>query len=264
MTRLTNQAYLLDQQYKNAANLNARVQLHERFSTNPYNWFCWVFDQYDLPESCRILELGCGPAEIWRKNQQRIPQGWQITLSDFSAGMLAQARQNLADTRPFDFRVVDAQSIPFDDALFDAVIANHMLYHVPDRPRALREIRRVLKPGGQFFATTNGEKNMVELMELPARFDPEHAVDSFAMTNEFTLESGLGQLQAIFDQVSMRRYPDSLRLTEAAPIVAYIQSTVRFGSTIRQADFLAFVEQELERNHGVIAVTKDGGILIAR
>jgi len=126
MSKLSDQKYLLTEQYKNASNLNARFQLHERFSTNKYGWHRWVFDQLHLPPSCRILELGCGPGYLWLKNNDRIPDGWEITLSDFSPGMLQEAQQNLSPSdHPFTFEVIDAQSIPFADESFDAIIANH-------------------------------------------------------------------------------------------------------------------------------------------
>ena len=92
MPQLSDQNYLLQQQYKDASNLNARVRLHARFSTNPYHWFLWIFDQFKIPGQARVLELGCGPADLWRMNLERIPPGWDITLSDFSSGMVDQAR----------------------------------------------------------------------------------------------------------------------------------------------------------------------------
>ena len=82
-----NQEYLACQ-YRNASNLNARIDLHQRFSTNKYGWQRWIFDQLDLPLQCRILELGCGPGNLWLENLDRIPESWDIVLSDFSAGML--------------------------------------------------------------------------------------------------------------------------------------------------------------------------------
>jgi ubiquinone/menaquinone biosynthesis C-methylase UbiE len=146
----------LRKQYVTAGNLTARNHLHARFSTNPYRWFKWVFDHISLPESCSILELGCGPAWLWQENLKRIPSGWKIVLSDLSPGMIHTARNNLLNVETsasldFDFNVCSANTTPFENETFDAVIANHMLYHVRNRPEAMTEIYRVLKSGGNFF-----------------------------------------------------------------------------------------------------------------
>ena len=63
----------------------------------------------------------------------------------------------------FTFEKIDAQSIPYRTDSFDAVIANHMLYHIPDLGKTLSEIRRVLKPEGHLYATTVGLNHMAEL-----------------------------------------------------------------------------------------------------
>jgi cyclopropane fatty-acyl-phospholipid synthase-like methyltransferase len=60
MPQISDQAYLLTRQYHNASNLEARIALHARFSTNIYGWFRWLFDHLDLLPQSRILELGCG------------------------------------------------------------------------------------------------------------------------------------------------------------------------------------------------------------
>ena len=57
---LADQDYVADQ-YQTATNLNARISLHQRFSTNRYGWFPWLFDRLRFPPQARILELGCGP-----------------------------------------------------------------------------------------------------------------------------------------------------------------------------------------------------------
>jgi len=77
---LDEQEYLAEQ-YKNGSNLNVRLQLHRNFSTNKYGWHRWVFDQFSLPERCRISELGCGTGELWLENLSRIPEGWEIILT---------------------------------------------------------------------------------------------------------------------------------------------------------------------------------------
>jgi ubiquinone/menaquinone biosynthesis C-methylase UbiE len=264
MPDLNNQDYLLNQQYKSAANLTSRVNLHAHFSTNPYGWYRWVFDQYEFSPHCQVLELGCGTGAIWHANLAHIPADCQGILSDFSAGMVAQAQQNLGGCRQFTFEVIDAQSIPYETARFDAVIANHMLYHVPDRPRALAEIRRVLKPGGRLYTTTIGDRHMQEMLALPHLFDPDRVVDHMKTASEFSLESGEPQLRAFFTNVTMRRYPDSLHITEAAPLVDYLYSTFEFGNQpARRAAFEKFIEDELQRRGGAIDVTKDSGIFIS-
>src|SRR5437870_10084242 len=162
-----NRSYLLNEQYRDASNFAARVRLSARFKTNPGNFHRWIFERLNLPPRSRVLELGCGPGLFWRSNLDQIPADWQITLSDFSPGMLRDAERVLGDrSKRFNFRRIDAQAIPFDDASLDAVIANHMLYHVPDRPKALAEIRRVLKPEGWLYATTVGDSHMREVWQL--------------------------------------------------------------------------------------------------
>src|SRR5262245_12594170 len=148
MARIDDPAYLRSEQYRTAENLQARMQFHARFGARGSDWHAWVFDRLRLPSECRVLEIGCGTGALWQENATRIPEGWEILLSDLSPGMLEQSRLNLRDAaRSFWTVAADAQALPCPDAAFDAVLANHMLYHVPDRPQALAEIRRVLRPG---------------------------------------------------------------------------------------------------------------------
>ena len=266
MSKISDQEYLRRDQYKDARNLNARIRIHQEFSTNPYGWFRWVFDQYDLPPQARILELGCGPGDLWLDNIDRIPTGWEITLSDFSPGMWAQAREKLSPSaRPFNFETIDAQSIPYDADHFDAVIANHFLYHVPDRAKALAEIRRVLKPGRPLYATTVGEAHLQELPVLMARFDPE--IEDYLANKDFpfTLENGALQLRAFFSEVSMQRYPDDLRVTDAQILADYMLSSMRVDiHTDRRPELIRFLEQIMVANHGLIVIKKDSGMFAAR
>jgi ubiquinone/menaquinone biosynthesis C-methylase UbiE len=260
MPRISDQAYLLTRQYQNASNLEARIALHARFSTNTYGYYFWIFDHLDLPPHSRVLELGCGTGRLWLENVHRIPEGWDVTLSDFSPGMLQEAQQNLRHSqRPFTFAVIDAQAIPYEDESFDGIIANHMLYHVPDRPQALAEIRRVLRPGGKLFAATNGQAHLREL----SSFVPEQSAD-FSHGLVFDLENGREQLAPWFSTIVLHRYDDALVITEAEPLIAYFLST-RIASALdgqAQAELARRVEQELAA-HGAIHVTKDIGLFEA-
>lgn len=262
MSQLTDPTYLKNEQYRDAHNLDARVYLHRRFSTNPQGWFSWVFDTLEqLPQEARVLELGCGPGYLWSACTGRIPPGWVITLSDLSEGMLLAAWRNLVITgRAFKYEQMDAQSIPYPDGTFDIVIANHMLFHVPNRPKALGEIRRVLKPGGQLVATTVGRQH---LKEMSAWYGALGLADR-AGEMQFTLENGQDQLKAFFDQVELRRYADGLRITELAPLMAYLRSTA--GTEKVPESAWQALKQDLSgelRLMGEILVTKDSGLFLA-
>jgi len=260
----SDQQYLKSDQYKDSSNLDARVVIHQRFSTNPYGWFKWVFDTLlKLPENARILELGCGNGLLWKENVDRIPPEWNVTLSDLSAGMLDAAWRNLVVTgRTFQFKDIDAQSIPYKDETFDAVIANHMLYHVPDRPKTIAEIKRVLKPGGRLIATTIGCGHLKELNEWMRRVSGGRAVEPMPMS--FTLENGGEQLQAFFSKVDMLRYQDNLQVTDIKPLIAYFE-TGFYSKDITPEIFLelrAELEAELKEN-GKIFIQKDSGLFEA-
>jgi len=264
MSKFTDQEYLKKDQYLDSSNLNARVLIHQKFSTNPYGWFKWVFDTLlQLPENAKGLELGCGPGLLWKANTSRTPAGWNITLSDLSPGMLDTAWKNLVVTsRAFQFKEIDAQSISFEDESFDAVVANHMLYHVPDRPKAIAEIKRVLKPGGRLIATTVGENHMKEMMEWYARVHVSKVWESF--NNPFTLENGMEQLQPYFHEVNLSRYEDHLQVTEIKPLMDYLRSGIRVADL--SEDELSSLQMDLEKElkeKGSIFITKDSGLFEA-
>lgn len=264
MSKFTDSQYLKNDQYRDSSNLDARVLIHQRYSTNPYGWFRWVFDHLvTLPENAKVLELGCGHGNLWKENVDRIPTGWQVTLSDLSPGMLDAAWRNLVITgRAFKFEEIDAGSIPYEEESFDAVIANHMLHHLPARPKALKEIKRILMPGGCLFATTVGERHMKEMNAWLSRVREDRHSVVFHLP--FLLENGAEQLQQFFDMVKMDRYSDNLEVSAIEPIIAYIHSG--FSSDDIVDSELAKLQLELElelEQKGKIFIAKDSGLFTA-
>jgi len=178
---------------------------------------------------------------------------------------VAECRRNLSGQVGGAWLVADAQHLPFADGSFSVVIANHMLYHVPDRARALAEARRVLEPGGRFYAATVGNEHMRELDELVMRFDPCLAATGIGLGKPyapFSLDNGREQLLRHFVHVELERYVDALRVTEAAPLVAYIQSGGDALGAERLAALTRLVEQELAEK-GAIHIRKDTGLFVA-
>jgi ubiquinone/menaquinone biosynthesis C-methylase UbiE len=98
----------------------------------------------------KALELGCGTGFFLLNLKQAgvLDEGH---VTDISPGMVAVAQRN-ARSLGFEVsgRVADAESIPYGDGEFDLVVGHAVLHHIPDVELALREVMRVLKPGGRF------------------------------------------------------------------------------------------------------------------
>lgn len=263
MPQISDQAYLQKEQYQNATNLDARIRLHKHYSTNPYGLPRWMFDRFTIPAGASLLEVGAGSGNIWRENADRTPTSWHTLLSDFSPGMIHQTRETLATTLPRAYFLgADAQHLPLPDASFDVVIANFMLYHVPDRDQAIAEFRRVLKPGGQLYAATNGQDHLRELRELTARFDPLIEFWQDQGGGSFSLENGGDQLRAHFADIALHPYEDAIVVNDAAAVVDYVASFAPIGETQRTM-FRDFVADEIAHSGGAIRITKAPGLFVA-
>ena len=263
MDRSTDREILRHQQYRQPDNLNARIRLHQLYSQNSYGWYRAVMDHLELTAGLRTLEVGCGKGDLWLDDPSRIPADARVTLTDFSTGMLQSAAGALCTDPRFSFSIADVQALPFPGAQFERVVANHMLYHVPDRPAALQEIRRVLTPGGRLLAATNGAGHLKEIHALvrQVQSEPESPVTSAA----FTLENGPGQLEQVFPKVERFIYEDHLWVTETEPLIAYILSMKWGQSQIGPEQVQRLTElitDEIARQGGFY-IQKSSGILLA-
>jgi len=255
---LTDRDHLLERQYRDPSNLQARIALHQRFSTNPQGLPLWFIGRLGIAEKGRVLEVGCGPGGYWPEVAEMIPLSWDITVSDFSPGMVTRAVERLsALDRPITVVQADVEELPFSDQSFDAVIANFMLYHVPDRSQAFREIHRVLSGNGRFYAMTNGRRHMQELNALVNQVAPGTVRIE---ESGFGLENGPAQLTRWFDHIHVVPYPDALHVTEVEPVLAYVRSYVMSLSMAQERALRAQIEAEIA-DHGAFKITKAPGMV---
>jgi len=146
------------------------------------------------------------------------------------------------------------------------LIANLMLYHIPDRKKAISEISRVLKADGALYATTYSQDNMKELTDLLKNYDDtlSNSMEPFACA--FGLENGKEQLYESFEEIEMINYIDSLEVTEAEPIVDYVLSFGGIKENLKAdhlKDFKEYIKDILDKE-GKIQISKNTGIFIAK
>lgn len=247
----------LEREYATSTNQETRIGFYERHSTNPQGWQRWVWDRLveALAPDARILELGCGPGTLWFENRERIPPGWRVTLSDFSPGMLDTARKTLQScAHPFAFEVIDIRRDDGPRETFDAVVANHMLFHIEACAEALGRIHGFLDDGGKLLAATLGKSHLRELRTLILPFV------TLPPTPDFILETGAAELEPWFEPVVLHRYDNALVVPEAGPLVDYVVS----HDQLQPGDRPAFVRRLEEAvSEGPLHLTIDAGLFEA-
>jgi SAM-dependent methyltransferase len=141
-----------------------------RESSNPYRKFKSERDQaltvqaLQLRDGERVLEVGCGYGWITQALLHAARIRW-VGL-DRSESMIRQWRASFAEQRPGAF-IGDGRRLPFPSASFDKVLSTGVLMHVTDEFAALREMARVLRPGGLLVCSMN---NALSPFALPVRF----------------------------------------------------------------------------------------------
>lgn len=258
-------AYLRDVQYATPANLDARANLHRKYGRG--DWFPWLAEQIRWPLGARVLEVGCGPGWFWEAAASHLPSNLQITLTDLSEGMVEAASQRVGAANAgwrVEARQADAADLPFASESFDIVVASHMLYHVPVPEQAISEIARVLAPGGVALVATNGLSHLKAIEDIEAQIWPEASQARVAL--QFGLENGAPLLQAMFDEVDLRRYHDDLACTDAADVEAYIMSSPP-AADAGQADrarLRMVVNAAFAEAGGALKIGKDVGAFVCR
>jgi len=254
-----NDTSAVKQQYAMANNLNTRISIHDKYSTNKIGFRNWIISNYRIDKGMKVLESGCGTGDMWKNREALISNCSKLILSDFSEGMVATAKENVGNYDNIEYKVLDIQEIPYEDGTFDIVIANMMLYHVPDIYKGLTEIRRVLKKGGSFYCATYGEHGIIEyLSKILAAYDVEDNINK-----NFTLQNGYEILNKSFSKIEKLEYADSLAVTNVDDMVDYIYSLSSMTSLSNVPKHI--IKEILMQNltNGILNIPKEYGMFIA-
>lgn len=265
---LTQKAYATDEA------LLVRQRTHDLYSVPQVNMVEWVLDRVQWRGNEQVLDIGAGPGTYFEELKARIPNG-RLVGGDLSIGMAGKAaKYGIANL----ILNADVQALPFSDHCFDVVLANHMLYHVPELDQALIEIHRVLKPEGYLIASTNSEFNMPELEQLMRRtygllgaVVPENEAVMKSHTQTFHLEDGPLYLARHFYAVARHDLPGAFVFPAKQPVIDYINSmrAIReplLPRRIAWEDFIHVLGDQIQRRinqFGELVVSKLAGVLVA-
>lgn len=266
LIHLTQMETSLKKQYLDASNISARINLHKLYSTNPQGWYPWIFEQCQIKEGMKVLELGCGDGTFWSSNLDQLPANIQITVSDISQGMLNDARRNLggdSDIR-FLFQLADANSLPYEDEAFDLVIANHVLFYCNNLNDTCSEISRVLKKEGTFISSAYSKHHMKEISQLVQDFDNRILLSADKLYEHFGKENGYDILSPYFTHCQWISYQDSLSIPEPDSLISYILSCHGNQNQYILENYKDFCSYVGKKTMKKFYITKDSGIFISK
>jgi SAM-dependent methyltransferase len=154
----------------------------------------------------RVVDVGCGTGDFSDRLQREL--GIELVALDLSPRMVELARGLGLDAMEGDI-----EALPFDDHQFDCVLANRVLYHVPNLDRGLSEIARVLRPGGSLVAVTYSVEHLRELWDV---------VGVSPMASTFSAETGAAALRDHFDRVERRDFTGTARFQSRSAILGLL------------------------------------------
>ena len=222
-------------EYSDEKRLAARTRIWTEFLAGP-SVVEVAFEAVAEAQPRDVLEVGAGWGDIAVRIRDTL--GTHVIATDLSSRMAT-----LLHERGLPAARVDARRLPFSDNGFDAVVANAMLYHVPDPAVAAHELARVLRPRGRLVATTFGVDHLREVWRL---------VGDVAVEHSFSRENGGAILGSAFENVECLSVRGAVTFPDREEVRTYIASTLtrsdladrlpRFdGPLVANSDFAVFV-----------------------
>jgi SAM-dependent methyltransferase len=233
MSLWSERSFLRDVQYQTDANLAARQSIYA-YQQPPVNLPGQVLDVALPPDAGVVADVGCGNG-VYLAELARRGYGRRLIGADLSPGMLRAARQRTRQAgRPGPALVAaDATALPLRDSCADLTLAMHMLYHVPEPEVAVRELRRVTRPGGRVVVGLNGTDHHRELRALIRAGLADVGYRGVPMVGErFGLDRGEVLLRRLFPSVARYEFRGRLVIPGPEPVAAYVRSmslAIRLG-----------------------------------
>lgn len=258
-------------QYLKDDNLNKRISIHD-YSTSEIGFYSWMLKRIELSPGMKVMDIGCGNAAFWKCVAKQLPDGLEIHLIDYSAGMLESARKVVEEIESrypkkglrFLLDKRDAADFSYPVEGFDRIMANHMLYHIncESRLKLYEQIIGLLSEKGRFSCSLIGKKHFKEMNDLVREYDPEIEIPSDSF--DIWLETARQEFGEFFYVLSVEEQENDLLVPDEELVYEYVASYSREAKEIisrRKEEFLSRVRKEM-KEEGCMYIHKSTGIVI--
>ena len=256
-----------------ASDLQTRINIHNQFGGR--NIDQWMLEILNLQKKDKILDVGCGAGKQCFSFYNYLDGDTTITGGDVSDELLAQAKQKNKETKdsiefiPLDFNEV----FPFEDNQFDLVSCCFAIYYAKDIPFTIKEINRVLKPGGRFFSTGPMPENKKVFYDI-IHEATNTEIPPMPGSSRYSTEI-LSELKSVFSAVKTEIFENPLTFKTAEPFIDYTKASLSEDRKLwkdmfsGEKDFKAVMDkisqvaEDYVKQNGNIIMTKVVGGFIA-
>ena len=248
-----------------------------RHSNEPWGWSRYVVDTVGLKQDMRVLDAGAGWGNLWRCNEERLPDGLAVTCVDrhnthmdtFCAFLEEQRKEGKFANSRFDFVWDDLEIMSFE-GLYDRIFFNHTVSHIADRIALYHKFYEALATNGILTCTWGGYLFYDNMQPIFWEFFgscPE--LDEGLKKHKERADAWEQELRDVFPTVEKHAYIITLHFATAEEFLDYIVQVckpVREVLEVRREEFLNFLwnKKELKNEQGVYEFVRDTALLTCR
>ncbi len=204
--------------------LQTRIDIHQQYGSQDIDQ--WMLELLKPEAGIRILDVGCGGGKQLRAFHDYLKGQAEITGGDISEELLAQARElNASLGDPFHIVTLDFdRTFEFEPNQFDLVSCCFAIYYAADIPLTIREMHRVLKPGGRLF-TTGPMPNNKQLFYDIIREATGKPIPPMPGSSRYDSEI-LGAIRSTFAEVELHIFENPLEFESVEPFLDYTRASL--------------------------------------
>ncbi len=230
--------------------LLTRIDIHNKFGGRDIDQ--WMLQVLDLKPGMKILDVACGGGKQCVSFHSYLKGDCEITGGDVNSELLSQAQlENGKLGNPFRIMPLDFDKpLPFEDNTFDLVSCCFAIYYASDIPFTIREMHRVLKPGGRLFTTGPMPENKKVFYDI-IREATSKTIPPMPGSSRYRSEI-FAAIQNSFKQADIHIFENPLTFKQSAPFLAYTRASLSedrklWSSLFANAEEFEKIMQQIHR-----------------